>query len=155
MSRCVFIAQSCLTLCNPMDHSPPGSSVHGILQATILEWVAISFSRGCSTPRDQTCISYIGWQITTEPWVKPHTVVRGPFFPICLLSFSSFLFTIKGKLVTALKSVASNSYTSILDHHQCVTLLLPCLKPVFSIENHAHTPPTHSKGFHNGNKTIW
>ena len=38
-------AQSCPTLCNPMDHSPPGSSVHEILQARILEWVAISFSR--------------------------------------------------------------------------------------------------------------
>ena len=37
--------QSCLTLCDPMDSSPPGSSVHGILQARILEWVAISFSR--------------------------------------------------------------------------------------------------------------
>ena len=40
------VAQSCLTLCNPMDCSPPGSSIHGILQARILEWVAISFSRG-------------------------------------------------------------------------------------------------------------
>ena len=39
-----FITQSCLTLCDPMDYSPPGSSVHGILQARILEWVAISFS---------------------------------------------------------------------------------------------------------------
>ena len=46
--------QSCLTLCNPMDHSPPGSSVHGISQARILEWVAISFSRESSQPRDQT-----------------------------------------------------------------------------------------------------
>ena len=42
---CVLVAQSCPTLCNPMDCSPPGSSVHGILQARILEWVAISFSR--------------------------------------------------------------------------------------------------------------
>ena len=42
------VAQSCLTLCNPVDCSPPGSSVHGILQARILEWVAISFSRGSS-----------------------------------------------------------------------------------------------------------
>ena len=41
-------AQSCLTLCNPLDCSPPGSSVHGILQARILEQVAISFSRGSS-----------------------------------------------------------------------------------------------------------
>ena len=43
--------QSCLTFCDPMDCSPPGSSVHGILQARILEWVAISFSRGSSQPR--------------------------------------------------------------------------------------------------------
>ena len=47
-------AQSCLTLCDPMDYSLPGSSVHGILQARILEWVAISFSRGSSQPRDRT-----------------------------------------------------------------------------------------------------
>ena len=40
--------QSCLTLCDPVDSSPPGSSVHGILQARILEWVAVSFSRGSS-----------------------------------------------------------------------------------------------------------
>ena len=42
---CVLVAQSCLTLCHPMDSSPPGSSIHGILQARVLEWVAISFSR--------------------------------------------------------------------------------------------------------------
>ena len=42
------VAQSCLTLCDPMDCSLPGSSVHGILQVRILEWVAISFSRGSS-----------------------------------------------------------------------------------------------------------
>ena len=42
--------QLCPTLCNPMDCSPPGSSVHGILQARILEWVAISSSRGSSPP---------------------------------------------------------------------------------------------------------
>ena len=44
----VLASQSCLTLCNPMDCSPPGFSVHGILQARILEWVAIPFSRGVS-----------------------------------------------------------------------------------------------------------
>ena len=42
----VKVAQSCLTLCDPMNYSPPGSSVHGILQARLLEWVAIPFSRG-------------------------------------------------------------------------------------------------------------
>ena len=49
----------CLSLCDRMDYSPPGSSVHGILQARILEWVAVSFSRGSSWPRGQTqvCLS--------------------------------------------------------------------------------------------------
>ena len=46
------VVQSCLTLCHPMDCSLPGSSTHGIFQARILEWVAISFSRGSSQPRD-------------------------------------------------------------------------------------------------------
>ena len=53
------VAQSCPTLCDPVDCSPPGSSIHGILQARILEWVAISFSRGSSWPRDQTWVSHI------------------------------------------------------------------------------------------------
>ena len=53
------IAQLCPTLCDPMDCSPPGSSVHGIFQPRILEWVAISFSRGSSWPRDRTRVSHI------------------------------------------------------------------------------------------------
>ena len=61
-------ARSCLTLCDPMNCSQPGSSVHGILQARILEWVAIPFSRGFSQPRDQTCFSCIvGGFFTAEP----------------------------------------------------------------------------------------
>ena len=51
---------SCLTLCDTMVCSLPGSSVHGILQARILEWVAMPFSRGPSRPTDQTCFSYAG-----------------------------------------------------------------------------------------------
>ena len=50
-------AQSCLTLCDPMDCSLQGSSVHGIFQARVLEWIAISFSRGSSQPRDRTRVS--------------------------------------------------------------------------------------------------
>ena len=53
----VLVAQSCPTLCNPMDYGPPGSSVHGILQGRILEWVAMPFSRGFSQPRDWTWVS--------------------------------------------------------------------------------------------------
>ena len=53
------VAQSCPTLCDPMDCNLPGSSLHGILQARVLEWVAISFSRGSSRPRDRTRVSCI------------------------------------------------------------------------------------------------
>ena len=52
-------AQSCPTLCDPMDCSLPGSSLHGILQARVLEWVAISFSRGSSQPKDRAQVSRI------------------------------------------------------------------------------------------------
>ena len=48
----VLVAHLCLTLCNSMDYSLPGSSIHGVLQARILEWVAIPFSRGSSRPRN-------------------------------------------------------------------------------------------------------
>ena len=53
------VAQSCPTLCDPVDCSLPGSSLHGILQARILEWVAISFSRGSSQPRDRSRVLLI------------------------------------------------------------------------------------------------
>ena len=53
------VTQSCPTLCDPMDCSLPGFSVHGIFQARVLEWVAISFSRGSSWPRDRTQVSCI------------------------------------------------------------------------------------------------
>ena len=62
----VLVAQSCPTLCNPIDCSPLGSSVHGILQARILEWVVIPFSRGSFQSRDWT-------------WVSP---IAGGFFTI-------------------------------------------------------------------------
>ena len=54
------VTQSCLTLCDPVDCSLPGSSIHGILQARVLEWVTISLSRGSSQPRDWTWVSRIG-----------------------------------------------------------------------------------------------
>ena len=61
----ILLAQSCLTLCNPTDCSLPGSSIHGIFQARILEWVAVSFSMGSSQPRDWTQVSHIaGWFFT-------------------------------------------------------------------------------------------
>ena len=69
----VLIAQLCLTLCNHVDYSPPGSSVHGILQARILEWVAILFSRGCFWPEDRTWVSCIAGRFFTI-WVTRETL---------------------------------------------------------------------------------
>ena len=69
-------SQSCPTLCNPMDCSPPGSSAYGIFQAIILEWVAITYSGGSSSFRDQNWVSLsltlAGRFFTTEPLGKSH-----------------------------------------------------------------------------------
>ena len=67
-------AKSCSTLCDPMDCSPPGSSVHGIFQARILDWLAISSSKGSPLPRDWTspvAPALAGRFFTTEPPGKP------------------------------------------------------------------------------------
>ena len=67
MTMVVVYSLSCIS-CNPMDYGLPGSSIHGVSQAGILEWVAISFSRGSSQPTDRICISCIaGRFFTTEP----------------------------------------------------------------------------------------
>ena len=58
----MLVAQSCPTVCDPTDCSPPGFSVHGILQARILEWIAIPFSRGTSQPR------FPAWQADSLPF---------------------------------------------------------------------------------------
>ena len=97
------VAQLCLTLCDPMDCSLPGSSFHGIFQTKIVEWVAISFSRGSSQPKDRTQVSHIAgrcfnlWATRADPqkqrrgypkWISsPHRdriqvshIVGGGFF---------------------------------------------------------------------------
>ena len=74
--------QSCPTLWDPKDGSPPGSSVCGILQARIVEWVAISFSRGSSQPRNQTQVSATAGRFLTD-WA----VRKAILCPTCLLSF--------------------------------------------------------------------
>ena len=77
--RCVHVresevAQSCSTLCDPMDCSLPWSSVHGIFQARVLEWVAISFSRGSSQPRDRTWVSCIAVRCFTI-WATREVII--------------------------------------------------------------------------------
>ena len=96
---CVWGAKSWLTLSDPMDCSPPGSSVQGISQARILEEVAISFSKGSSWPRNQTCVSYVSYIgkvdfffffLTTAPSGKPELHDQHPNH--CLL-WPGFLYS--------------------------------------------------------------
>ena len=86
---CAKSLQSCLTLCDLMDCSLPGSSVHGILQAGILEWVVISFSRESSRPRDRTQASWVSW-------------IAGRFFTAEPLGKSLLCLETKGEDVVAL-----------------------------------------------------
>ena len=93
---CVYVvAQSCPTLCNPMDCSPPGSSVHGILQERLVQWVAIPFSKGSSWPRDQTQVSCIAGRFFTIWTTREASEGRASnspfkiFFRFCCNQFSS------------------------------------------------------------------
>ena len=88
------LLQSCPTLCDPMDFSPIGSSVHGILWATILEWVAMPSSRGSSWTKDQTCISSIScivrrvlyhWHQFNHPFYWNHCIINLHALPDALL----------------------------------------------------------------------
>ena len=87
----IFVAQSCPTLCDPMDCSLSGSSVHGIFQARVLEWIAISFSRGSSRPRNRTQVSRIAgrrftiWATREAPYLC-YLYLNSSGFP-----FSSFI----------------------------------------------------------------
>ena len=76
----VLVAQSCPILCSPIDCSPPGPSVHGILQARILKWVAMPFSRGSSRPRDRIPISQSpalagGFFTTSATWEAHKAII--------------------------------------------------------------------------------
>jgi len=79
-----LVSQSCLSVCNPIDCSPPGSSVHGILQARILQWFAMPFSRGSSWSRDHIWVSCIAGRFFTI-WATskvPYTRKDSPPFPL-------------------------------------------------------------------------
>ena len=91
---CAQSLQSCLNLCDPVDCSRPGSSVHGILQARVLEWVAMPFSRGLCWPEDRTCIScLLHWPVGSLPLVpgKPRELVIAANFTYPTLLYSGLL----------------------------------------------------------------
>ena len=111
-SKMKSAGHSVLSLCNPMDHRLPGSSVHGILQARLLEWITISFSRVPSWPRDWTWVSCIKgrfftfWPTQIYSWIK----ISAMLFVDCLLkadplmSFNSYIFISKtGKILSTLE----------------------------------------------------
>ena len=117
---CALLLYSCLTLCDPTDCSPSGSSVHGILQARTLEWAAISFSKGSSWPRDWTQIANIaGRFFTAEPPGKtPFSVttmlILPYFFTFPLFShFSYSSFNVKDQLPQSSKMKQGFSKTVI------------------------------------------
>ena len=88
---CARSLETFLTLCDPMDHSLPSSSVHGILQARILEWVTLPSSRRHSQPRDQTHVSYIScigrhwttWETELLPCYCCSVAKLSPFLLVC------------------------------------------------------------------------
>ena len=133
------VTQLCPTLCDPMDCSLPGSSVHGISQARVLEWVAISFSRGPSRPRDRTQVSRIvGRRFTlwaTREVTALITVVVvqllsrvqlfvTPWMAGCQASLSFMIFQSLCKFMT-IESVMQSSHLILC----CPLLLLPAIFP--------------------------
>ena len=126
------VAQLCLTLCDLMDCSPPGSSVHGIFQARILEWVVISYSRGSSLPKNWTRVSGISY---TGRWILYHccSVAKSsltlwglmdcsmPGFPVlhCPLEFAqTHVDWVRWSYLTISSSVAPSPPTLNLSQHQ-------------------------------------
>ena len=99
----LLVTQSCPTLCDPVDCSPPGSSVHGILQAGILEWVAIPFSRGSSWPRDWTQVS------CTAGGVFTICDTREAQFAVCAPKRASYLFGCLGIYIKASQTAEGSS----------------------------------------------
>ena len=91
MCMCVLSRYSCVQLCDPMDCSPSGSSVHGILQMRILEWVVMPSSRGSSQPRDWTHVSMSpalagGFFTTSDTWEDKSNKISFLFFSLSVIS---------------------------------------------------------------------
>ena len=140
------VAQSCPTLCDPMDCSPPGSSVHGIFQARVLEWIAISFSSGSSQPRDWTRVSrtvgrcFTIWATKEAPLSRDITLstkvrlVKAVVFPVVMYGCESW--TVKKaehRRIDAFELWCWRRLLRVL----CLLLLLPSVFPsskVFSNE---------------------
>ena len=137
---CYLFTKSCPTLCHPMDYSPPGFSVHGISQARILEWVAISFSRGSSQPGEWTQVScfagsplhcrQILYQLSHFPglpvhWQPPWNLERLPYSLNFLPNFSSLCQNLASAVITK-KKMLSQTYCSNCYYIQSTGYLWHC-----------------------------
>ena len=161
------VAQSCPTLCDPMDCSPPGSSAHGILQARILEWVAISFSRGSSRPMDRTQVSRIAgrrfnlWatreaQPTLEKqFVAQRSLVKNPMDLNSFLSPSSSSISssnpVDSTIEISLKSALPFLIPTCLFSLRLISFLNYCshnqhVLPLSRLSTHPVHPPDCNKG---------
>ena len=146
----VWVAHLCPTLCNSMECSPPGSSVQGLLQARILEWVAIFFSRGSSQPRDWTQVSRIAggfftvWATREDlvPWpgTKPVSPAVEVWKVLTTGPPEKFLFKFSRNHLTVFQSGCTNLHF----YHQCVRVLFSphphqhLLSVPFFDNNHSH-----------------
>ena len=106
------VAQSCLTLCEPMDCSLPGCFVLGILWARILEWVAISFSRRSSQHRDRTCVSHIAGRCFTL-WATRAAQMKVKVIQSCLTLCDPMDYTVHGILQARILEWVAFPFSSI------------------------------------------
>ena len=130
--KCKSVRCSVMSLCNPMDCILPASSVHGILQARMLEWVAISFSRGSFQPRDQTQVSCITGRFFTTWATREATVYYRERIQIKISQGKKYLGWISGGFHTH-NFVRQSSPCGSRMHdsqHQCVTICPEYCQPV-------------------------
>ena len=128
------VAQSCLTLCDPMDCSLPGPFIRGIFQARVLEWIAISFSRGSSRPGDRTQVSRIAGRRF------PVWAVHSGFFDAVPCSamklHEQFLQTQLTRMCSTKSCVKSGSYAKLRQSH--ISGPAPCLWKGLQLKQETH-----------------
>ena len=130
----VLVTQSCVTLCNPIDNSPSSSSVHEILQARILEWVVIPFSKSSSQPRDRTQVSHNADRFFTI-WATreaPSWTLTKP----CQLYSRNVSWNLLFPTSSSIQAVRSSLTSKNPNNHQVLpAVLIPFVSGLFFLRN--------------------